>query len=303
MVDCRLIWCIIALLCPVLPSLGQADKQALITQLDAIAQDDQRYRNDSLRQTTTSQQEDDANMAKQAVLDRFNLTKIERIIARYGYPGRSLVGEQRQAIAFIVIQHSELETQEKYLPLLTEAAAKGELKAASLAILTDRVRVGRGQKQLYGSQLRETKQGVKVMPIEDEAQVNQRRAAVGLAPLEDYLRHWHIVYQVPTADHANPDSVYYNPAAAAPASVDLIGGWDNLYQRIICPPATKGLKGSVTVQLTIDKHGLPQDLQVVRSLGAAYDKEALRVLSQARFINPLGEDHEIRANLPFSCSR
>lgn len=303
MVNRRLLWCIIALLSPALPSLGQAYKQALITQLDAIARDDQRYRSDSLRQTTTSQQEDDANMAKQDVLDRLNLTKVERIITRYGYPGRSLVGEQRQAIAFVVIQHSELQTQEKYLPLLTQAAAKGELKASSLAILTDRVRVGRGQKQLYGSQLRETKQGVKLLPIEDEAQVNQRRAAVGLAPLEDYLRHWHIVYRVPTADHANPDSLYYKPAATAPASVEIIGGWAKLYQRIICPPAKKGLKGAVTVQLTVDQHGLPKDLQVVGSLGAAYDKEALRVLGEARFVNSLGEDHEIRTSLPFSCNR
>jgi len=36
-----------------------------------------------------------------------------------------------------------------------------------------------------------------VAPIEDEPNVNKRRASVGLEPLEDYARHWDIEYKLP----------------------------------------------------------------------------------------------------------
>ncbi|MDT3404368.1 hypothetical protein [Mucilaginibacter terrae] len=34
-------------------------------------------------------------------------------------------------------------------------------------------------------------------PIEDEPNVNKRRAAVGLQPLEDYVKQWGIEYHLP----------------------------------------------------------------------------------------------------------
>lgn len=43
-------------------------------------------------------------MKKQGVLDIENLHKIEKIIAKHGYPGKSLVGEAYQSVAFMVIQ-------------------------------------------------------------------------------------------------------------------------------------------------------------------------------------------------------
>ncbi len=38
-------------------------------------------------------------------------------------------------------------------------------------------------------------------PIEDEANVNKRRAAVGLEPLEEYAKHFGIDYVLPKSNH------------------------------------------------------------------------------------------------------
>lgn len=98
-----------------------------------------------------------------------------------------------------VIQHSDLETREKYLPMLREAVKNGKALSMHLALLEDRVALGQGKKQIYGSQIhRDQKTGQWfVAPIEDEKNVNTRRASVGLEPLEVYLKHWNIDYKIP----------------------------------------------------------------------------------------------------------
>lgn len=286
-------------------TLAQSYNQALIAQLDTIAQTDQEYRSAKKQKAAKSKQEDDANMRQQEIIDRLNLAKVERIIAQYGYPGKSLVGDKHQSTAFMVIQHSDDQVQEKYLPLLTEAANKGELRASSLAILIDRVRTGRGQQQLYGSQTHETKQGVKLYPIEDEGNVNVRRAKIGLPPLEQYLKHWHITYRVPTATYQNPADLYYVPQPRTESPVEVIGGLEALYKQITCPAkaSEQAISGTVTVQLTVDKQGMPQNVMVVKSLGSGCDEEAVRVIKAARFTNTSGEDYETRWRLPFSCGK
>ncbi len=58
---------------------------------------------------------------------------------------------------------------------------------------------GGAYKQIYGSQIhRDQKTGKYfVAPIEDEQNVNKRRAAVGLEPLEEYAKQWNIDYKLP----------------------------------------------------------------------------------------------------------
>jgi len=134
---------------------------------------------------------------KQNEVDSLNLIRIKEIIKEYGYPGKSLVGDQ-SSTAWLVIQHADLNTQEEYLPILQDAADKGELRKSSFALLVDRVRMRKGEKQLYGSQIQMKNGKYEIYPIEDEPNVNKRRAEVGLGPLEDYVKHWGIEYKVPT---------------------------------------------------------------------------------------------------------
>lgn len=137
---------------------------------------------------------------KQNAVDSSNTIRVEEIIAEHGYPGKSLVGERSGEVAFFVIQHAELEIQEKYLDMMTEAADAGEVRWSLIAMLVDRVRMRQGKTQLYGSQVTRDSSGNSIFhPIEDEPRVNERRKKVGLGPLEDYAKHFGIEYQVPKA--------------------------------------------------------------------------------------------------------
>jgi hypothetical protein len=70
-----------------------------------------------------------------------------------------------------------------------EAAVKNnDASRQDMAYLTDRVRVADKQKQVYGTQLRETDGKLEPHPIEDEDHVDERRKDVGLPPLAEYLK-------------------------------------------------------------------------------------------------------------------
>ncbi len=131
--------------------------------------------------------------------DSLNLIRITQILDQYGWLGRDVVGGQGNMTLFLVIQHSDQKTQEKYLPMMREAVRKGNAEASHLALLEDRVALAQGRKQIYGSQIDFDGATGKyfLSPIEDEPNVNKRRAEVGLEPLERYVRRWGIVYKLP----------------------------------------------------------------------------------------------------------
>jgi hypothetical protein len=131
-------------------------------------------------------------------IDSINLQKIENILDKKGWAGKDLVGEQANMTIFLVIQHSDLETQKKYLPMMREAVKKGNANAANLALLEDRIAMWEGRKQIYGSQLYydEKKGKYFVSPIEDPDNVDKIRAEVGLGPISEYVKNWGIEWNL-----------------------------------------------------------------------------------------------------------
>ncbi len=126
---------------------------------------------------------------KQEEIDVRNLRRLEEIIAEIGWPAKSLIGERAAGAAFFVIQHAKHEDRKKYLPLVREAAARGDVKASRLALMEDRFLLGEGKKQLYGTQVQQNAQGEwEPCPTEDEATVDERRKQIGLQPLAEYLQ-------------------------------------------------------------------------------------------------------------------
>ena len=139
-----------------------------------------------------------ALMEKQNQIDKKNIARLNEIVQQYGWPGRSLVGEKGSSAAFLIIQHAELAQQEKFLPLLKASVAAGDANAIDAAMLEDRVLVGQGKKQRYGTQVHfgpETGGKWVLQPIEDEEAVDQRRAAIGMEPLATYLKNFGIEYK------------------------------------------------------------------------------------------------------------
>ncbi|HET7064486.1 MAG TPA: DUF6624 domain-containing protein [Rudaea sp.] len=126
---------------------------------------------------------------EQEAIDGRNQLRLAAIVKEYGWPNFAWAGRDGILGAFLVVQHAELNFQRSYLPLLRQAAANGNLSYGKLAYLEDRVRVREGRKQIYGTQLHSSAGGKQALdPIEDEANVDARRAKVGLEPLSEYLK-------------------------------------------------------------------------------------------------------------------
>lgn len=122
-------------------------------------------------------------------VDAENSSFIRGVIEEHGWPGKSLVGTDGSAAAWLLIQHGPLDLQELSLPLLKAAVEQGEADRVNWAYLLDRVRMRRGEPQVYGTQFVRIGDGpLESHPIEDEATVDERRATLGLEPLAEYAR-------------------------------------------------------------------------------------------------------------------
>jgi hypothetical protein len=130
--------------------------------------------------------------------DSINLIKIKQILDTHGWVGPDKVGNQANQTLFLVIQHSDLKTQQQYLPMMREAVKNKNASGSALALLEDRVALGEGRKQIYGSQIGFDKEKNKsyIFPLEDPDHVDIRRAAVDLEPIADYVRRWDIIWDV-----------------------------------------------------------------------------------------------------------
>ena len=177
-----------------LPLLAQkTDFDDLKSVLDSIYEEDQKYR----QQAQDLREEYDWNDPEMQELlqimherDSANLILVSSILDKYGWLGPDEIGELANSTLFLVIQHADLETQLKYMPLMRKAVKDGKARAGSLALLEDRTKLRQGKKQIYGSQISsDPKSGeYYVQPLEDPDHVDQRRAGVGLEPLGEYTR-------------------------------------------------------------------------------------------------------------------
>lgn len=174
--------------------------KSISLRLQSVLFDDQNYR--SLLDEQEKKYRPDSKQVKNArdtikKKDEANLKYVLFILDNYGWPGPSVVGKNGASAIFLVIQHSDQKTQEKYLPMMQDAVKKGNASASDLALLEDRIAIGQGKKQIYGSQLSQDPETGKYVlnPIEDETNVNSLRKAVGLEPIEEYVKQWGITYK------------------------------------------------------------------------------------------------------------
>jgi hypothetical protein len=123
-------------------------------------------------------------------IDARNTAWMKEVVDQHGWPGKSLVGTDGAQKAWLLVQHADRDRafQKRCLPLLAGAVKKGEASPDHLAYLTDRVKVADKEKQVYGTQFHEVGGKLEPYPIEDEANVDQRRKEVGLPPLAEYRK-------------------------------------------------------------------------------------------------------------------
>ncbi|HKW78607.1 MAG TPA: DUF6624 domain-containing protein [Candidatus Limnocylindria bacterium] len=123
-----------------------------------------------------------------ATIDRENTRRLQEIVAEIGWPTRTRVGLAAEDGAWLLIQHADHDRVfQRYCLELMRAQPPTEVCPKHLAYLEDRITVGEGRAQRFGTQLRKAGGGYEAAPIEDPERVDELRAGVGLGPLAEYL--------------------------------------------------------------------------------------------------------------------
>ncbi len=90
---------------------------------------------------------------KQPELDKKNQVIIDSLYKEHKtYIGKSFVGDEYKTSMWAVIQHSNLEMMEKYLPIIQKAVNDNEIHLTTLKMLIDRVYGLKYGYQIFGSQ-------------------------------------------------------------------------------------------------------------------------------------------------------
>src|SRR6267142_5245196 len=136
--------------------------------------------------------------ARMDAIDSRNTAKMKRIVKRYLWPRAELVGWDGTEAAFLVVQHSPHSFQKALLPLMQKEFGTGHLSGPNYALFLDRVLAEDGRPQVYGSKAKGfNKDGEPILyPIEDEANVDKRRAEVGLSSLAEYREMMKRIYHL-----------------------------------------------------------------------------------------------------------
>jgi len=117
-------------------------KSHLVLLINQIHQDDISYRKNKT-----------VNWEKQNPLDTKNQKLIDSLYDFHKtYIGKSMVGEEFQTTMWTVIQHSNVEIMEKYLPIIQIAVSEKELDIVPFKMLIDRFYGLKYGYQIFGSQ-------------------------------------------------------------------------------------------------------------------------------------------------------
>jgi hypothetical protein len=179
-----------------LPSVALTpERAALKVELETILETDQKNRQ---LLNKVDEKERAKLWAQQNLIDKANQARIDEIVKTHGWPGKKEFGSRAALAAFLVIQHSTSEMMRRYLPILRNAMENGDVDKSSFALLDDRVRMIEGRPQRYGSQVQGSPNSkMYFWQIEDEENVDKRRAEMGLEPLAEYAKRFKGLEYVP----------------------------------------------------------------------------------------------------------
>ena len=181
----------------------------LVAQLDEIYFEDQSTRNQiRTKEEKYGRGSKEMDAFWQTILkkDSINLVKVSKILDERGWPDKSIIGKRGTSTLFLVIQHADHETKEKYLPMIEAAVKNDNLPKRKYAMFYDRLVLNRGERQLYGTQLannNETKDPY-VLPLSDPKNVDKRRTEMGLNSMQENMNRWNLIWDVDEYIKARP---------------------------------------------------------------------------------------------------
>ncbi|GJM19998.1 MAG: hypothetical protein DHS20C14_22110 [Phycisphaeraceae bacterium] len=128
--------------------------------------------------------------------DAAHAERLGEIVDQMGWPTAELVGPEAAQGAFLVVQHAGHDTafQNKCLGLMVDLVNDSQLPAPYVALLTDRIRMFKGQAQLFGTQMtfemddEGQARAIPSIPIEDISNLDTRRAMMNMPPHDQFAK-------------------------------------------------------------------------------------------------------------------
>lgn len=162
--------------------------------LEEVYDNDQAAREWTKGMSSLTADEIEAYATEMERVDSLNQAIVFEMLDKDGWPS-NLSNKANQAI-WIVIDHSDLAFQRKYLYLVKEKAEECILEKADYAILNDRVLMGEGKPQIYGTQIKmnativddEIAMQFFLWPVENPIVLDSLRNTMGLSPIKEYLQ-------------------------------------------------------------------------------------------------------------------
>lgn len=179
----------------------------LIPILDSIRKVDQQYRGEIRNLATATKQEAERSgknfeykSTDVKLNDSLNLLFVSGILDKYGWLGTKDIGYFGMQTIFFVLQHADLATREKYLPMIRTAFQNKKLSPFYFALYEDRISLVKNQYQIYGTQFFYATQLGRYFffPILNPALVMDRHNKIGLDKLiyDDYLQSFNQTWNI-----------------------------------------------------------------------------------------------------------
>lgn len=135
----------------------------------------------------------------QAEVIRANTERLKEIVGEIGWPTIPAVGRDGSWAAWAIAQHSaDVRFQRQALRQIAEAVETRAADPAHYAELHDRIRRNLKLEQIFGMATMAREGVLRFYPIQDEHDVDVRRAAIGLPPLRVFAHASFIEYQRPS---------------------------------------------------------------------------------------------------------
>ena len=131
--------------------------------------------------------------ARMEAADRKNRSEVIRIFDRYGWVTNSVAGKDAAHNFWLLVQHQTPEIQQRLLPALEKAAKKGDASMSDYAYLYDRVQMGLGKPQHWGTQAKCENGKPVLYPVDDREGLDRRRKELFMMPIKEYLENDYLV--------------------------------------------------------------------------------------------------------------
>jgi len=122
-------------------------------------------------------------------LGRNDLLRVCEIIRNDGWPDKTaLKPDGYDALVFLITSNKAVELQRETFPVLVAASKKDEFPKSSVAEVADSIRLGYGLPQIFGTQATRRGDIIYILPLLNDARVDEWRKIYDLQPLAQQIR-------------------------------------------------------------------------------------------------------------------